>query len=428
MGGEAHRQVRLKEVLQGNLRNGYSPKEVPQWTGVLALGLGCLTGDGFVPRQLKRVPDTPEARRALLQEGDLLVSRANTRELVGLAGRYQDVGAPCIYPDLMMRLRVNASQCLPSYMELVLRSDAVRRELRALARGTSESMVKISAGAVENLVVPLPSLDGQRQIVAAHKAVEHRIAALERVQAKSSVAEAALSANALASGVDKWPIQRLESIATVAAGVTLGSEPTGDGVVELPYLRVANVLDGRIDTAEVKTVRILRSQYDRYALRPGDLLLTEGGDLDKLGRGAVWDGRLAPCLHQNHVFRVRCSDVLSSDFLELYTSSPAGRAYFQSVGKQTTNLASINSTQVKDMPVPVPPPEEQDRLLAPVRAIRARIAALSSQIEKLKAVQKGMTEDLLTGRMRLEAVPRLLPRPRPSLSLSDSADRLRPRP
>ncbi|MEI5135867.1 restriction endonuclease subunit S [Streptomyces libani] len=301
-------------------------------------------------------------------------------------------------------------------------------QILAMVEETSHGTGRLDTTRLQELEIGVPPLPEQRRIVAAHEAVERRIAALERVQVKSSVAEAALSANALASGGDKWPIQRLESIATVAAGVTLGSEPTGDGVVELPYLRVANVLDGRIDTAEVKTVRILRSQYDRYALRPGDLLLTEGGDLDKLGRGAVWDGRLAPCLHQNHVFRVRCSDVLSSDFLELYTSSPAGRAYFQSVGKQTTNLASINSTQVKDMPVPVPPPEEQDRLLAPVRAIRARIAALSSQIEKLKAVQKGMTEDLLTGRMRLEAVPRLLPRPRPSLSLSDSADRLRPRP
>src|SRR5690606_23968156 len=124
-----------------------------------------------------------------------------------------------------------------------------------------------------------------------------------------------------------------------------------------------NVLDGRIDTSDLKRVRILRSQYERFALRKGDLLLTEGGDLDKLGRGAVWDGRIAQCLHQNHVFRVRCGEEMSPDFLALYTSSDAGRAYFQRVGKQTTNLASINSTQVKQMPVPLPPLAEQENLL-----------------------------------------------------------------
>ncbi|MFD8287169.1 restriction endonuclease subunit S [Streptomyces lavendulae] len=272
-------------------------------------------------------------------------------------------------------------------------------KILAMVEETSHGTGRLDTARLQELEVGVPPLPEQRRIVAAHHAIERRIAAIERVQAKCEVAEAALSAQALSGDTGEWLTHRLGSVATVAAGVTLGSEPVGDGVVELPYLRVANVLDGRIDTTEVKTVRILRSQYERYALRAGDLLLTEGGDLDKLGRGAVWDGRLGPCLHQNHVFRVRCGDELSPDFLALYTSSPAGRAYFQSVGKQTTNLASINSTQVKAMPVPVPPLAEQERLLGPVRAIRARNEALGRQIEKLRVVQLGLVDDLLSGRV-----------------------------
>jgi type I restriction enzyme S subunit len=243
----------------------------------------------------------------------------------------------------------------------------------------------------------------QRQIVAAHAAFERRIGALERALRKLRVAEQALSAEALSAG-QAWERVLLESLATVAAGVTLGSEPVGDGTIALPYLRVANVLDGRIDTADVKHVRILKAQFERYALRPGDLLLTEGGDLDKLGRGAVWDGRIESCLHQNHVFRVRCGDRLLPDFLALYTASPEGRAYFLRVGKQTTNLASINSTQVKKMPIPVPPLEEQKRLLGPIRAARKRAAVLEKQIDKLRTVQRAIVEDLLTGQARTSAV------------------------
>lgn len=201
--------------------------------------------------------------------------------------------------------------------------------------------------------------------------------------------------------VKSGQLVRLDSVATVAAGVTLGSEPVGDGTIELPYLRVANVLDGRIDTTDVKNVRIVKTQYERYALRKGDLLLTEGGDLDKLGRGAVWDGRIDGCLHQNHVFRVRCGEQMLPDFLALYTASSEGRAYFQRVGKQTTNLASINSTQVKQMPVPVPPVEEQRRLLGPVHATRKRAAVLQRQIAKLRTIQQGVAEDLLSGRSRV---------------------------
>lgn len=89
---------------------------------------------------------------------------------------------------------------------------------------------------------------------------------------------------------------------------------------------------------------------------------------------------------------------MSPDFLSLYTSSDAGRAYFQRVGKQTTNLASINSTQVKHMPVPVPLLAEQEKLLGPIRSIRSRIAAVDRQLSKLRVIQEGVLEDLLSGR------------------------------
>ncbi|WP_327431906.1 restriction endonuclease subunit S [Streptomyces sp. NBC_01236] len=398
-------EVPLGSLLTQKPKNGYSPKDVPDWTGLQALGLGCLSATGLAPVQLKNVPDTALARRSLLTDGDLLMSRANTRELVGLVGRFTYAGHPCIYPDLMMRLRPDEARCLSSYLEIVLRSNRVRRDVRAGARGTSDSMVKIGAPLVEGLEIPLPRIEEQRQIVTVHVAFERRITALERMLDKLRVAEEALTVSALAPmDEDTWDCVPLETVATVAAGVTLGSEPVGDGTVELPYLRVANVLDGRIDTADVKTVRILRSQYERFALRKGDLLLTEGGDLDKLGRGAVWDGRIAECLHQNHVFRVRCGERMVPEFLALYTSSAAGRAYFQRVGKQTTNLASINSTQVKHMPIPVPPLDEQEHVLGPIRAVRHRSAALGRQIAKLRIVQQGVIEDLLAGRVRVPEV------------------------
>ncbi|MFI1955555.1 restriction endonuclease subunit S [Streptomyces xinghaiensis] len=270
----------------------------------------------------------------------------------------------------------------------------------AMVEETSHGTGRLDTTRLQELEIGVPPMREQRRIVAARAAVEWRIEMLERTRGKLAVVEKAVSADSMTRGSQAWSAKSLGTVAAVEAGVTLGSEPTGDGTVELPYLRVANVLDGRIDTTDVKTIRVLRSQYERYALRVGDLLLTEGGDLDKLGRGAVWDGRIKHCLHQNHIFRVRCGSQLSPDFLALYTSSPAGRAYFQSVGKQTTNLASINSTQVKNMPIPVPPREEQEGILAPVRTLRSRIASVDRLIGKLRAVQDGLLEDWLSGRLR----------------------------
>lgn len=134
----------------------------------------------------------------------------------------------------------------------------------------------------------------------------------------------------------------------------MGKAVNGEAL-KLPYLRVANVQDGHLDLEVIKTVTVSPSDVDRFSLQPGDVLFTEGGDFDKLGRGTVWRGEIPNCLHQNHVFAVRPSpSKLLPEFLAALASSAHGRRYFQLSSKQSTNLASINSTQLKEFPVPLP--------------------------------------------------------------------------
>ncbi|WP_435105345.1 restriction endonuclease subunit S [Nocardiopsis synnemataformans] len=167
----------LRSFLDHSPKNGFSPSEVGDWTGVRVLGLSCLTPDGFLPKQLKNVPAwCSGVSSAVLEDGDLLISRANTRDLVGLAGRYRDVGGPCLYPDLMMRLRPSG-RILSEFLEISLRHSYMRRQIMANAVGTSESMVKISSAIVQNLDICVPSLEEQRRIVSIVDAHDERIAA-----------------------------------------------------------------------------------------------------------------------------------------------------------------------------------------------------------------------------------------------------------
>jgi type I restriction enzyme S subunit len=165
----------LQTWLNGRPRNGYSPQVAGEWTGIQMLGLGCLTHEGFEPLQLKPAPRGD--RRlvpAMLADGDLLVSRSNTRDLVGLAGVYRDVGTRCSYPDLMMRL--NASdETRGEFLELVLRSPQLRRQIEAHAVGTSGSMVKVSGRIVSALMVTMPPIDEQERILICLNAARSRI-------------------------------------------------------------------------------------------------------------------------------------------------------------------------------------------------------------------------------------------------------------
>jgi len=155
----------LQNWLAGRPRNGYSPQEAGEWTGIQMLGLGCLTNEGFEPVQLKPAPrGDRRLATAMLADGDLLMSRSNTRDLVGLAGVYRDVGTPCTYPDLMMRLRPSP-ETSGEFLQFVLRFPGLRRQIQAHAVGTSGSMVKISGRIVSELATAMPRKPEQERIL-----------------------------------------------------------------------------------------------------------------------------------------------------------------------------------------------------------------------------------------------------------------------
>lgn len=178
-----------------------------------------------------------------------------------------------------------------------------------------------------------------------------------------------------------WKKVTLDSVSIVQTGVAKGRQVISDPI-SLPYLRVANVQDGRVDLTVVKEITVGKGEVARYSLRDGDVLFTEGGDFDKLGRGTVWRGQIDPCLHQNHIFAVRPNlSMLIPDFLAYQAASDYGRRYFQLSSKQSTNLASINSSQLKDFPVLVPPLREQRKIVEIIRT-------WDEAIEKLMVIQK----------------------------------------
>jgi type I restriction enzyme S subunit len=175
---------------------------------------------------------------------------------------------------------------------------------------------------------------------------------------------------------EHWEVIPLKHLATVQTGMAKGKDLEGIETVDVPYLRVANVQDGYLDLDEVHLLSVPITSIDRYLLKDGDVLMNEGGDFDKLGRGCIWSGEIEPCVHQNHVFAVRPHSV-TGEWLNTYTTSKAANSYFISRSKQSTNLASISSSNLMGLSVPLPPAEE-------ARGILVRLNELVKEIDDLK--------------------------------------------
>ena len=173
----------------------------------------------------------------------------------------------------------------------------------------------------------------------------------------------------------QWPENRqLGNVANVTAGITKGRRlPPLAKVVSTPYLAVANVQHMRLDLSVVKKLDVTHSEIERYRLQRNDLLLTEGGDPDKLGRGTLWREEIPLCLHQNHIFRVRVLENARTDpvFLNWLVASERGRRYFLRSAKQTTGIASINAAQLRAFPLLDPPVELQRKFAGQIRSVEA---------------------------------------------------------
>jgi type I restriction enzyme S subunit len=200
---------------------------------------------------------------------------------------------------------------------------------------------------------------------------------------------------------EDWDVKKLRGLAQIRSGIAKNSNISVIDPVLVHYLRVANVQDGFLDLTEMRQIEISRNDLNRYAVIPGDVLMNEGGDRDKLGRGSIWSGEFNPCVHQNHVFVVRCGSSLSPHYLNTWSGAFAARRYFMVAGKQTTNLASINKTALGELPVVIPPLSEQCALATALRDMDVLLEGLETLIAKKRNLKQAAMQQLLTGQTRL---------------------------
>lgn len=369
-----------------------------------------------------------EFDRYSLTRGDVLLNEGQSPELLGRPAIY--TGEPGRYAFTNSLLRFQGHRgVLPEWALTVFRhylhSGRFVQEVRI-----TTNIAHLSAGRFKSIEFPLPPLAEQRHIVGLLDAHLESIARGEElvwrcrargIAMREKIVVGVLHAHGkphasappplpsfttdgdLPALPESWSWKRLQDVADVVGGVTKDSSKQSDPNIPLvPYLRVANVQRGRLDLSAVAEIRATPRQVEKLRLLPGDVLLNEGGDRDKLGRGWFWEGQIADCIHQNHVFRARVrNDALHPKLLAWHANSFGH--WFEQNGKQSVNLASISLTTIKQLPVPVPPREVQDQLVATIEDQLTVAARLDSQLADAsvgsRQLRSALLTDALSGRL-----------------------------
>lgn len=375
-------------------------------------------------RDLSNVSNVQEY---LVKCGDLLITKSSGSDLhIGKTTIVDELieSLHCSFSNFIQRLRV-CSKMNPRYYWYILNSNIARGQFVYLQNSTS-GIGNINSKNINEIEVPIPPLDIQHTIAdyldRKCSQIDAIIARQQEVIEKLKAYKLSVITEAVTKGLNPdvpmkdsgvewigeipvhWTIGQLKHYASLRAGLTLGKKyPPNSKLVEVPYLRVANVQGDYVKLDDIADVSVLPEEIEKYSLHKNELLMTEGGDRDKLGRGCIWNGEIQPCLHQNHVFAVTTdTSKLRIEFLNYVTSSNVARVYFDYTAKKTTNLASTNSTVILQFKLPIPPIKEQDSVVSYLETKCTEIDRCLSNTEliisKLQNYKKSLIYEIVTGK------------------------------
>lgn len=352
------------------------------------------SSQGITKTETMLLSKSPSRARRLVKDGDVIISTVRT---------YLEAISPIINPPDNMVVSTGFAVIRPSlglnhaFAAYCLRASGFIKEV--FARSVGVSYPAINASDLVN--IPVPNMPLTEQLRIAHF-LDHKTAKINNLIKKQQQLiellkekRQAVISHAVTKGLnpdvpmkdsgvewlgkvpEHWIVRRLKHTANLQSGIPKGKDLTGKKTISVPMLRVANVQDGYLDLENVHNIDIEPSQLERYLLRDGDVLMNEGGDNDQLGRGAVWSAPIDNCIHQNHVFSIRPKNI-ESEWLDTLTRAAYAKFYFYRVAKQSTNLASISSINIKETPLLIPPVKERSQVLNFIKI----------QLERLKTTEE----------------------------------------
>lgn len=376
--------VTLGEIA-GRGQYGLNTPAMSEGTGIRFVRITDITQAGELRHEEPAfvLEGTPDLNNYELRDGDVLIARSGAT--AGKSYIHHPFGERAVFAEYLIRFQPDASKVLPHFIRAFLQTPDYWRQLNSHKRAVAQP--NVNAKQLASLVMPVPPLVEQERLVKLLDEADELRKLRAQADCRTDALIPSLFHEMFCENVKKPHYRvKLEQIGEVVSGVAKGRKFNGRQPVEVPYLRVANVQAGHLDLSEIKTIQALPEEVEELALRKGDVLLTEGGDFDKLGRGAMLEQDLPNCIHQNHVFRVRVEQSkLNPVYFARFLLTGEARQYFLGCAKRTTNLASINMTQLRALPVLLPPLTLQKELPA------ARLKSVPYKSSKLPAAAGWMT-------------------------------------
>lgn len=382
--------VTLKDLLDGQIKNGYSPNATDSETGYWVLSLGALADEGINSSGIKPVLPEEKVLQNLLKKDDFLVSRSNTPDKVGRSIRFKNEIENCSYPDLMMRFRIDDTKADKEFIEQQLKSSTVRAYFKNCAAGSSSTMVKINKGILEKTPIVVPPIKEQKKIAQVLFAWDKAIAATEKLIINSQQQKKILTHQLLSrkkrllnkSGVifsDDWKQVKYADVVTTKTG---NSKLIKGKLSDSP---IVNGFPGY--SASGQDIWLYDYEHDCNAI-----IVSAVGS--RCGKCFQARGKWSAIANTHIIFPNE--SLIDVYFLYCHIND---EQFWIRGGSGQPFVKVKDSLQAK---VSLPSLEEQQKIATVLSAADAEISMLEKKLACLKDEKKALMQQLLTGKRRVK--------------------------
>lgn len=394
------KNVKLKNLVTQDIKNGYSPNCPEESNGSWILSLGNLSENGFDPSQAKPAPkEDDRVNDFLLEPGDFLISRSNTLDKVGRTILFRGEIENCSYPDLLMRFRVDEARVVSVFLECYLRSSIVRKYIQSCASGTSNSMVKINKTVVENIPVVLPTYPEQKAIAALLPIWDEAIEKTERlVKAKEKrfkwLLRELISEPRNRQKGTEWKKVKLGEVCKIAVKEKLRA-------VNGHFLLTVKLHCQGIERNDRITPKLTNRGRPYFRHDTGDFLI--GRQNYHNGGFGIITQELDGGITSNAISCLIVDESkLSKDFLWYQF---ANSNYYKRVGHvmDGTGQKELSDKQIMKLQIFLPELETQKKISKTLSSAQREIDLLKQLADKYKTQKRGLMQKMLTGEWRVKS-------------------------
>jgi type I restriction enzyme S subunit len=299
------------------------------------------------------------------------------------------------------------------YLPYLMHSKLVRDRVISTMEGTN--LPRTSWSDLKKTLIPLPPLLEQRRIADILSTVDEQIQQTNEIIEETKKLKRGLVQDLVFFGeshngtqtvqlgamtteiAESWDVSTVGDVTTktqYGSSESLSTEGT------YPVFRMNNIEDGKMVPSPMKYSELDEKQAEKYRVEKGDILFNRTNSIDLVGKSGIFDLD-GEYVFASYLIRLRTNDQMNPYFLNYYLNSHIGQGILFSIATRGASQANINATNLKGVKVPLPPRKQQDKIVEQIQKVEEKIEQERETKQRLQELKRGLMQDLLTGKVRV---------------------------